>query len=141
MRCSAAGCSFEGDTPSVIPAGLQPFCGFHALGKEMETRQLFLRLPCACGRASASFQRTVGGFYARHTEDKCIEKTTQAAADDPTVPAGLSTSPSSSNPASSASQKCACGKRADGTQRGTGTFTEWHTARECIEQTVRVTQG
>jgi hypothetical protein len=32
-------------------------------------------------------------------------------------------------------QKCACGKRMDGTVSAAGGFVESHSARECIEQT------
>jgi hypothetical protein len=76
----------------------------------------------------------IGGLSTSHTADKCIERTIQAKPDDLTVPMG--------SPATTLEtvqivrdQKCACGKRMDGTVNAIDGFVESHSARECIEQT------
>jgi hypothetical protein len=142
MKCSAAGCSFVSNEVATAAAapGLRLYCPFHAMGREAQSRELLLRPPCACGRAAAGFERVVGGFTARHQERKCLERTIRASPDDITVPA--SQPPKSSPPVEPAragsKEKCACGKRSDGISNASGSFTEWHTKRECIEQTIRV---
>ncbi len=109
------------------------------MSRALQSRELLLRPPCACGRAAAGFERVVGGYSGRHQERKCIERTIRASPDDITVPAGH---PRSSPPVEVARPlskgKCACGKRTDGTSNASGSFTEWHTQRECIEQVLRL---
>ncbi len=141
MKCSAEGCSFVSNEVATAPAapGLRLYCPQHAMSREPQSRELLLRPPCACGRAAAGFERLVGGYTGRHNERKCIERTIRASPDDITVPAGHpKSSPPAESPRVSSSQKCACGKRTDGTSNASGSFTEWHTKRECIEQVLRL---
>jgi hypothetical protein len=140
MRCSAEGCSFESDqiAPGSRSPAQRPFCGYHVVGRETASREIFLRVPCVCGRVATGFERIAGGFSARHTERICIERTIQASPDDQTVPANL---PSSRTlpvePRRLPHTRCACGKHSDGVTNSVGRFIESHSVRECIEQTTR----
>jgi len=143
MKCSADGCSFVSNEVATAAAapGLRLYCPQHAMSRETQSRELLLRPPCACGRAAAGFERLVGGYTGRHNERKCIERTIRASPDDITVPAGNPRSaPPVETPRVGAKQKCACGKRADGTSNASGSHTEWHTKRECIEQVLRLSE-
>jgi hypothetical protein len=141
MRCSAEGCSFQSNeiAPGSQGPDHRPFCGYHVMGRETSSREIFLRVPCVCGRVAAGFDRVAGGFSARHTERICLERTIQASPDDPTVPANLpnSKAPPIEPPRVAHTQRCACGKRTDGATNAAGRFIESHSTRECIEQTTR----
>jgi hypothetical protein len=137
IRCSAEGCAFEGSdfVTAALGPGVRPYCQHHATGAELKIRDLMWKLPCACGKVADGFQEVIGGYSATHTERKCVLRTIQAAPDDITVPhnsalRGLN-APLSLEP------RCACGKKADGTVNAADGFTESHSFRECIEQTVR----
>jgi hypothetical protein len=140
IRCSADGCTFQGDASmtAALGPGMRPYCQHHATGGELKVADLIWRPPCACGRVADGFRQVVGGFSASHTADKCIERTLRAKPDDLTVPLG--------NPAELRAAEgtqvfhdrpCACGKRFDGVTNAVEGFVESHSARECIEQTKR----
>ena len=138
IRCSAEGCTVEGSdfVTAALGPGVRPYCQHHATGGELKIRDLLWKLPCACGKVADGFREVIGGFSAVHTERKCILRTIRATPDDVTVPHGI--------PASHAvgglalpEARCACGKKADGTVNAVGRFTESHSVRECIEQTVK----
>ncbi len=147
MRCSAAGCAFEGSdfVTAALGPGVRPYCQHHATGGELKIRDLPWKLPCACGKVADGFNQVIGGFSAVHGERKCIVRTIQASPDDVTVPLGSPMSgldkAAREKPPVTGERGCACGKRTDGTVSSVDGFTEWHSMRECIEQTVKVPSG
>jgi hypothetical protein len=138
LRCSAEGCTFESGASmtAMLGPGQRPYCQHHATGGELKVADLIWRPPCACGRVADGFRQVVGGFSASHTADKCIERTMRANPDDLTVPMGSPAAPLETVQIVR-DQKCACGKRMDGTVNAADGFVESHSARECIEQTKR----
>jgi hypothetical protein len=129
IKCSAPGCTIESGeiATASLGAGLKPFCEHHATGRDSGSRELFWKLPCACGRAAEGFARAAGGLLARHTESRCVERTIAAAPEGGTDEA--------------ASGRCACGKATDGAKREASGFSESHSARECSEQTTKAGFG
>jgi len=142
MRCSAEGCDFQGSdfVTAALGPGVRPYCQHHATGGELKIRDLLWKLPCACGKVADGFNQVVGGFSAVHGERKCIVRTIQAAPDDATVPMDLG-APGVAQARVAREQGCACGKRTDGTVSSADGFTEWHSVRECIEQTMKAPAG
>jgi hypothetical protein len=138
MRCSAEGCTFQGSdfVTAALGPGVRPYCQHHATGGELKIRDLLWKLPCACGKVADGFHQVVGGYSAVHSERKCIVRTIQAAPDDATVPMDLGML-SAGQARVAREQGCACGKRVDGTVSSADGFTEWHSVRECIEQTLK----
>jgi len=140
MRCSVEGCDVENEEVAIttIPPGLEAFCPYHATGQHRPGRDLLLRPPCACGKGAAGFESLVGGYSARHTERSCFERTITASPDDVTAPeASPGTDPGSDQRHIVPAQKCACGRKLDGTMGAYPGFTESHSVRECIEQTTK----
>jgi hypothetical protein len=82
------------------------------------------------------FRQVIGGFSASHTADQCLERTIQAKPDDLMVPMGSPAAPLETMQIAR-DQKCACGKRMDGTGNAVDGFVESHSTRECIEMTKR----
>jgi len=76
IKCSAPGCSFQSGEISTasLGTGLKAFCEYHATGHELTSRELFWKLPCACGKAASGFSSTRAGVIERHSEDKCLEQ-------------------------------------------------------------------
>jgi hypothetical protein len=124
IKCSAPGCNVESSeiTTATLGPGLKPYCEHHATGRDSIGRELFWKLPCACGRVGDGFVRAAGGFMARHTEARCIERTMSSQLE------GSNALP----------LVCACGKSQAGVQRDQGGVFESHAARECTEQTTRI---
>src|ERR1700677_2595899 len=69
VRCSAQGCTFEGDASmtAMLGPGMRPYCQHHATGGELKVADLIWRVPCACGRVADGFRQVVGGVSASHT--------------------------------------------------------------------------
>lgn len=137
MRCSAEGCEVENSEtdPTGIAPGLRPYCALHAGGKQRPGQELYLRQPCACGKAASGFECVVGGYSSRHTERSCFERTIAASPEDVTAPEAQPGSATSPQRQIVPAQRCACGRRMDGTLSAYPGFTESHSLRECIEQT------
>ena len=59
VRCSAVGCSFEGDASmtAMLGPGMRPYCQHHATGGELKVADLIWRPPCACGRVADGFRQ------------------------------------------------------------------------------------
>jgi hypothetical protein len=138
IRCSAEGCTFEGTdfVTAALGPGVRPYCQHHATGAELKIRDLMWKLPCACGRVADGFQEVIGGYSATHTERKCVLRTIQAAPEDVTVPHNAALRRPAHAPLS-IEPRCACGKKTDGTVNASDGFTESHSFRECIEQTLK----
>jgi hypothetical protein len=143
LRCSAQGCSFESDVfhAEVKGEGARPFCEHHATGKDVDGKELFWMVPCACGKVAAGFERDAGGSTASHSERQCIVRTMSPVSEEITIPSGFPFRDPVEPTWIGTRARCACGRMADGIESASAEFTESHSFRQCIEMTVKVVPG